>query len=149
MAGDVVAAHSAGNAIKTARYGIPHPVALAPPFQEKGGTGRVKGDYKSLMTDQSKIRLKLVNRDLYLNGNLQPIRLRPKEAQLLAALLARPNEPISRATLMREVWETDFVDDTRTLEVHIHGLRRIIEENPRRPRLIVTVRGLGYCLVVE
>lgn len=102
-----------------------------------------------LMTDQSSIQLKLKGRDLYLNGNSEPVRLRPKESQLLAALLSRPNEPVSRTTLMREVWETDFVDDTRTLEVHIHSLRRIIEANPRRPRRIVTVRGVGYCLVAN
>lgn len=101
------------------------------------------------MTDKSSLQMKLINRNLYLNGNAHPIVLRPKEAQLLAALLCRPNEPVSRATLMREVWQTDYIDDTRTLEVHIHGLRRIIEQNPRRPRRIVTVRGLGYCLVVD
>lgn len=93
--------------------------------------------------------IKLIDRDLYRNGDQQPIRLRPMEARLLAALLARPNQPVSRATLMREVWHTDFLDDMRTLEVHIHALRRKIEEVPAQPQRIVTVRGVGYCLVVE
>jgi two-component system phosphate regulon response regulator PhoB len=92
--------------------------------------------------------IKLIERDLYLNGNAQPIRLRPKEAQLLAALLRKPNKTVSRVTLMKEVWETDFLDDTRTLDVHVRWLREKIEENPSRPRRLLTVRGLGYCLVV-
>jgi DNA-binding response OmpR family regulator len=46
-------------------------------------------------------------------------------------------------------WQTDFLGDTRTLEVHICWLRRIIEDDPTHPRRLVTVRGLGYCLVVQ
>jgi DNA-binding response OmpR family regulator len=91
----------------------------------------------------------LIERDLYLNGHSQPIRLRPMEANLLAALLRRPNQVVSRATLMREVWQTDYLGDTRTLEVHISWLRRKIEENPARPRRLITVRGVGYCLAMD
>ncbi|GAB4447452.1 MAG: hypothetical protein Kow0031_30020 [Anaerolineae bacterium] len=101
------------------------------------------------MSQNHSLHLKLIKRDLYLNGNRQPIRLRPKEAQLLAALLRYPNQVVSRATLMHEVWQTDYLDDTRTLEVHIHGLRQKIEDNPARPRRIVTARGVGYCLVTD
>lgn len=100
------------------------------------------------MSNNSSAQLKLIDHDLFLNGDSQPIRLRVKEAQLLAALLCRPNQVVSRATLMREVWETDFLGDTRTLEVHISWLRCKIEENPARPRRLVTVRGVGYCLVI-
>ena len=47
---------------------------------------------------------------------------------------------------MREVWQTDFVADTRTLEVHVHWLRQKIEANRSSPTYIHTVRGVGYVL---
>lgn len=71
------------------------------------------------------------------------------EARLLATLLRYPNQVVSRATLMREVWDTDYLADTRTLDVHVSWLRRKIEENPTWPRRLVTVRGVGYCLRVK
>jgi DNA-binding response OmpR family regulator len=49
---------------------------------------------------------------------------------------------------MREVWQTDYLGDTRTLDVHICWLRRKVEEDPARPRLILTRRGVGYELNV-
>jgi len=93
--------------------------------------------------------LRLIDRDLYLNGSEQPIRLRPLETRLLTTLLRYSNQTVSRATLMREVWQTDFLDDTRTLDVHIHWLRQKIEEDPNRPRRLVTIKGVGYCLVLD
>jgi len=71
--------------------------------------------------------------------------LTPKESQLLQLLMLHAGEVIDRVRIMKEVWETDFVDDTRTIEVHISWLRRKLEDNPRRPRHILTVRGTGYC----
>jgi DNA-binding response OmpR family regulator len=58
--------------------------------------------------------------------------------------MKHPGQVISRLVLMREVWETDYTGDTRTVEVHIRWLRRKIEEDPKRPRRIVTVRRHGY-----
>jgi DNA-binding response OmpR family regulator len=46
--------------------------------------------------------------------------------------------------IMNEVWETDYLGDTRTLDVHIRWLREKLEDNPSRPQYIVTVRGIGY-----
>lgn len=71
-------------------------------------------------------------------------RLRPKEALLLWTLMLHVNTILSRAELMQRVWHTDFADDTRTLEVHMHWLRRRIEPTPRRPQFLQTVRGQGY-----
>lgn len=92
--------------------------------------------------------LKLIDRALYLNGNSEPIDLSPMEARLMATLLRYPNQTVSRATIMREVWQTDYLEDTRTLDVHIRWLRRKVEANPSRPQCIVTVRGVGYHLCV-
>ena len=71
-------------------------------------------------------------------------RLTPKECRLLALFMSNPGKVLSRRLLMREVWETDFLDDTRTLDVHICYLRKKIEEDPHHPRLLCTVRGVGY-----
>jgi len=75
-------------------------------------------------------------------------RLTPRLASLLEMLMRRPNEVITRDELFRKVWETDFTDDTRTLDVHISWLRRAIEEDPRKPKYLKTLRGVGYRLDV-
>ena len=70
--------------------------------------------------------------------------VRPKEMQLLGILMEHSGEILSRSKIMKEVWETEYLGDTRTLEVHIHWLRRKVEETHNSPRRIITVRGEGY-----
>jgi DNA-binding response OmpR family regulator len=77
-------------------------------------------------------------------ANRRERRLTPKQTQLLAALMQRPGEVISRRELIRTVWDTEFMGDTRTLDVHIRWVREAIEDNPSKPRYITTVRGKGY-----
>ena len=88
------------------------------------------------------LRLNLETRELR-NGH-GIIRLTPKECQLLATFLRYPNQVLSHKFLMREVWETDYIGDMRTLQVHVCWLRRKIEKNPRQPIRLRTVRGVGY-----
>ena len=66
------------------------------------------------------------------------------EARLLEVFMTNPNTVLTREFLMKEVWETEYVGDTRTLDVHVHWLRQKVEESPSRPRLLRTMRGLGY-----
>jgi two-component system phosphate regulon response regulator PhoB len=47
------------------------------------------------------------------------------------------------------VWNTDYIGDTRTLDVHIRWLRKVVEPNPRKPQYITTVRGIGYRFVIS
>jgi DNA-binding response OmpR family regulator len=75
-------------------------------------------------------------------------RLTPKMAGLLEQLLRHPNEVVERNTLMEKVWETNYFGDTRTLDVHIRWLREIIEQDPAKPELLRTIRGVGYILSV-
>ncbi|MBE2202643.1 MAG: response regulator transcription factor [Anaerolinea sp.] len=70
--------------------------------------------------------------------------LTPKLAQLLEEFLRYPEEIIGRRQLMQNVWKTDYIGDTRTLDVHIRWIRECIEEDPSRPKLLQTVRGKGY-----
>lgn len=72
--------------------------------------------------------------------------LTPKLARLLEVFMRNPGETIDRRRLMEAVWHTDYVGDTRTLDVHIRWIRRAIEHDPSSPQYLVTVRGVGYRL---
>lgn len=74
--------------------------------------------------------------------------LTPKLALLLETFIRHPNELLSRRQLMLDVWDTDFIGDTRTLDVHIRWIRECIEADPGKPRYLRTVRGKGYFLSV-
>ena len=76
-------------------------------------------------------------------GN-QVLALRQKEFELLTLLMANAGVPVTRARIFDEVWGTDWLGDTRTLDVHIRWLREKIEQNPSKPDYICTVRGMGY-----
>jgi DNA-binding response OmpR family regulator len=71
-------------------------------------------------------------------------RLTPKQAKLLEALMRKPGEVLSRRFLMKHVWNTDYLGDTRTLDVHVRWVREAIEEDPSHPKYLHTVRGVGY-----
>ncbi len=77
----------------------------------------------------------------------QAIQLTPKEFDLLELLIARKGRLLTRAFLIEEVWGADYVGDTKTLDVHVKRLRQKIEQDPHRPRHLLTVRGLGYKFV--
>jgi DNA-binding response OmpR family regulator len=74
--------------------------------------------------------------------------LTPRQARLLETFMRHPGEVLSRAFLMRQVWETDYLDDTRTLDVHVHWVRKAIGEDPKSPVYLRTVRRVGYCFQV-
>ena len=67
-----------------------------------------------------------------------------KEFELLHLLLANAGRVLPRETLIDRVWGTDYVGDTKTLDVHIKRLRTKVEDDPANPTRIVTIRGLGY-----
>lgn len=72
--------------------------------------------------------------------------LTPRLTLLLKVLMSQPGRVIPREKLFMEVWETDYTEDTRTLDTHISWLRQAIEENPRKPEIILTKRSKGYLL---
>ena len=67
-----------------------------------------------------------------------------KEFELLEMLLRNAGRVMTRAQLIDRVWGSDYVGDTKTLDVHVKRLRAKVEPDPANPRFIVTVRGLGY-----
>jgi two-component system response regulator RegX3 len=67
-----------------------------------------------------------------------------KEFELLELLLTNAGRVLTRDTLIGRVWGSDYVGDTKTLDVHVKRLRSKVEDDPSSPRRIVTIRGLGY-----
>jgi two-component system response regulator RegX3 len=74
------------------------------------------------------------------------VQLPLKEFELLELLLRNAGRVLTRMQLIDRVWGSDYVGDTKTLDVHIKRLRAKLEPDPSTPRYIVTVRGLGYKL---
>lgn len=67
-----------------------------------------------------------------------------KEFELLEILIRNSGRVMTRGQLIDRIWGEDYVGDTKTLDVHVKRLRAKVEQNPSEPRLLTTVRGLGY-----
>lgn len=81
-------------------------------------------------------------------ANGQETQLTPKQQLLIETFFSNPCATLDRRTLMEKVWQTDYVGDTRTLDVHIRWVREMIEADPSHPEFLKTVRGVGYRLDV-
>lgn len=75
------------------------------------------------------------------------VELTPKEFAILELFLERKGRLLTREFLIDNAWGSDYVGDTKTLDVHIKRLREKLEEEPRQPKHILTIRGLGYKFV--
>jgi DNA-binding response OmpR family regulator len=94
--------------------------------------------------DIGRASVDLAGHRLLRNGEVRPIK--PKAFELLAFLLSHPGQVFSREQLLTDVWGYDYAGETRTVDVHVHWLRAEIEEDPQTPKLLETVRGVGYVL---
>ncbi|HEX5948454.1 MAG TPA: response regulator transcription factor [Actinomycetota bacterium] len=74
----------------------------------------------------------------------RPLHLTKTEFKLLLTLASRPNQVFTREVLLQQVWDYDYFGDSRLVDVHIRRLRAKIEDDPREPTIVQTVRGLGY-----
>ncbi len=75
-----------------------------------------------------------------------PLNLKPKEFDLLVFLAQNRGHVYSRDTLLERVWDYDYAGGTRTVDVHVRWLREKIETDPSQPKLLITIRGIGYKL---
>jgi DNA-binding response OmpR family regulator len=92
------------------------------------------------------IRLNLEMKKVRCQG--RESRLTPRLSRLLHVLMKTPGVVVEREDLFKEVWNTSYTGDTRTLDVHISWLREALEEDPRNPKFLKTIRGVGYRLDV-
>jgi two-component system, OmpR family, response regulator RegX3 len=88
------------------------------------------------------VRVDRVRHEVQVDGS--PVELPPKEFELLAFLVENAGRVLTRGQLIDEIWGSDYVGDTKTLDVHIRRLRTRIEADPTSPVRIHTVRGVGY-----
>ena len=128
---------------------------ISKPVRLRELVARVKAHLRESPTAQTQARgIKLGNlsididsRTVLVGGN--QIELTFKEFELLAAMAKHPNRVFTRDQLFAQVWGSDFLGESRTVDVHIRYLREKLEENPSQPKHILTVRGVGYRLVWE
>ena len=88
------------------------------------------------------VRVDRVRHEVRVDG--ASVELPPKEFDLLAYLVESAGRVLTRGQLIDEIWGSDYVGDTKTLDVHIRRLRTRVETDPKEPVRIQTVRGVGY-----
>jgi two-component system phosphate regulon response regulator PhoB len=76
----------------------------------------------------------------------QEVSLSPKEFRLLECFMLQPGRALSREQLLDQVWGPDFSGDAKSIDVHVLWLRRKLEVEAGKPKLLITVRGIGYRL---
>ncbi len=123
-------------------------IYLAQPFTARKVLNRIKAllptdDWKQEIVRAGNITFYPTKKSVEVDGQGEQ-RLTPKLTTLLTVFLRNPNQILARETLMQEVWDTDFMGDTRTLDVHIRWMREAVEKDPAKPKLLKTVRGKGY-----
>ena len=92
--------------------------------------------------ESGKVRMDVERHVVTVDGS--EVRLPLKEFELLEMFLRNTGRVLTRGQLIDRVWGADYVGDTKTLDVHVKRLRAKIEQDPANPRMLVTVRGLGY-----
>lgn len=107
--------------------------------------GRSSSETPSAVLDLAGVHLDAEKHEVTVNG--QPVTLSPKEFALLAYLMRHHGRVLGRGSILRAVWGEDTFQDERTVDVHIRWLRLKIEQDPAKPRLLLTVRGVGYKFV--
>jgi len=78
------------------------------------------------------------------NRGTSPINLTPLEFDLLLALASKPQQVFTREMLLEQVWGYHYKADTRLVNVHVQRLRAKVEHDPDNPKIVMTVRGVGY-----
>ena len=136
---------SSGNGLTTGTYDGCADAFISRPLQIRRLLSRVE----RLLPEGLAIELRcgeLVFRpaDGILRKRDEEVYLNPKLSKLLQLFMRHQGEVLPRKTLMQQVWDTDYLGDTRTLDVHIRWLREAIEDNPTEPAYLRTVRGQGY-----
>ena len=113
-------------------------------LRRTGDAGSGSEDGRGAEVRRGELVINLMRREVRRRG--APIALTPREFGLLHALAREPGRVFTRAELLERAFGFDYDGLERTVDVHLMNLRRKIEEDPRRPRLVLTVPGFGYKL---
>jgi DNA-binding response OmpR family regulator len=121
------------------------------PFSTKELLARVKAHLrraKSGRTEENtpvtfgEFQISFATRQVHKAG--QPIKLRPREFDLLAFLIRNAGRTFTREQLLNQIWGYAAIGRTRTVDVHVNRIRTKIEDDPTHPRRLISSRGLGY-----
>ena len=104
----------------------------------------IEPDLAPMTLEAGAVRMDVERHVVTVDGNPQKLPL--KEFELLEMFLRNPGRVLTRGQLIDRVWGSDYVGDTKTLDVHVKRLRAKLEADPAHPTMLVTVRGLGYKL---
>lgn len=128
---------------------------VAKPVRLRELVARVKAHLREAVDQKTPSRvIKYGDLQIDLDSRLVKVRndvveLTFKEFELLATMARQPNRVFTRDQLFSQVWGSNFLGESRTVDVHIRYLREKLEEDPGRPKHILTVRGVGYRFVWE
>ncbi len=123
----------------TKPFGMPELMARVRAMLRRAEPG---ADEASDVLESGDLRVDLTRREVQRGGS--PLRLKPRELDLLICFMRRRGRAFSREELLKQVWGYEFADDTRTVDVHVRWLRQKIEPDPAHPSRLITVRGVGY-----
>jgi two-component system response regulator MtrA len=117
------------------------------PFNPKELVARIRTRLRPVASDASVLAVGDLTVDVpghEVRRGDAPISLTPLEFDLLRALAEKPNQVFTREMLLEQVWGYHYKADTRLVNVHVQRLRAKIEHDPDNPRIVTTVRGVGY-----
>ncbi len=123
----------------TKPFGMPELMARVRALLRRAEPG---ADGASDVVESGDLRVDMTRREVQRGGS--PLRLKPRELDLLGFFMRRRGRAFSREELLNQVWGYEFADDTRTVDVHVRWLRQKIESDPAQPSRLITVRGVGY-----
>ena len=126
------------------------------PFSVRELMSRVRAVLRRTTTKTNKIDKSIKSGNIEINLSKyeakvddKNIDLTPREFELLYAFCENEGNLMSREQIFDEIWGYSFIGNTKTLDVHIQRIREKIEKDPRQPKRLVTVRGVGYKLVTD
>lgn len=132
---------------------------LNKPFSPREVLARMKAIFRRMKLTEPKDPVKEESSETLVVGEIvanlksyqvtikqEPIVLTPKEFELLVYFMQRKGRVIDRETLLNQIWNFDFTGQTRIVDVHISHLREKIEDDPKKPKYLLTIRGFGYKL---
>ncbi|WP_273120984.1 response regulator transcription factor [Actinomyces dentalis] len=91
-----------------------------------------------------RVRMDVGRHEVAVDG--EAVAMPPREFELLELFMRNPGRALARGEIIDRVWGADYVGDTKTLDVHVKRIRAKIEVEPGEPKLLITVRGVGYKL---
>jgi DNA-binding response OmpR family regulator len=127
---------------------------LTKPFASKELVARVRALLRRSRSESRPKRIEIADLEIDPDGGVvrkagDEVSLTKTEFKLLRCLAEHPNQILSREALLEQVWNYDYLGDSRLVDVHIRRLRAKIETDPAHPAIVLTVRGLGYKVSME